>query len=55
VRLGRAGRRSRGELGAGAGEGCVRTAALCDGRTGFRRSVETGRHGVAGVAGGKYV
>ena len=50
-----AGRSAGGQRGAGTGEGCVWSTALCDGGTGFRRSIETGRRGVAGVAGGKYV
>ena len=54
-RHGGAGRSAGRQRGAGAREGCVWSTALCDGRTGFRRSVETGRRGVAGVAGGKYV
>ena len=54
-RYGGTGRSTGRQRGAGAGEGCVWSTALCDGGTGFRRSVETGRRGVAGVAGGKYV
>ena len=54
-RHGGAGRSTGRQRGAGAGEGCVWSTALCDGGTGFRRSVETGRRSVAGVAGGEYV